>query len=94
MAFVMAVLKQQRSKKERGHINQAAISPWLSCNRAESSTQEQSKQEIRSQLAALGLRGRTGCRAGLTGVLGAWWEQGAQHGCTHCLQPPRKTDEL
>lgn len=71
MAFIMAVLKQQRSKKERGHINQAAISPWLSCNRAESSIQEQGKQETLSQLAALGLRGRTGCRAGPSQD---WWE--------------------
>lgn len=30
MAFITAVLKQQRSKKDTGHINQAAISPWLS----------------------------------------------------------------
>lgn len=59
MAFIMAALKQQRSKKKRGHINQAAISPWLSNNRAESSIQqEQRKQEILSQLAALGFRCR------------------------------------
>lgn len=55
MAFIMAVLTQHRSKKQRGRVNQAAISPWLSNSQADSSVrQKQRKQETLSQCAAAG----------------------------------------
>lgn len=96
MAFMMAILKQQRRKKDRGHINQAAISPWLSNNQADSSIrQKQRKQKVLSQFAASGFGcSRTGHRVGPSqGCWEHWREPGSSRQNSTAAQTNRSLQE-